>query len=90
MVISSRPAFRPSKCQRQTVVAIGLCAVLLAFSADACRDTLAAPMNAEYEAAKNATQQLRIKRLKPADPESTETMLADRGSAYPDQSKALG
>ncbi len=80
MVISSLPAFRLSNIQRTLIVAVGMCAVFLAVPSTAGLDS---------EAAENAAQQLRIKRLKPADPESTETMLADRGLAYPDRFQAL-
>jgi hypothetical protein len=79
MDIRALPAFRPKRTHRQFVVAIGLCTVFLAVSANAYRDAVTSPANSEYEAAENATQQIRIKRLKPADPESTETMLAANG-----------
>ncbi len=79
MVISSLPVFRLTNIQRTLVVAVGMCTLFLAAPPTVGLDS---------EAAENAAQQLRIKRLKPADPESTETMLADRGLTRSDQLQA--
>ncbi len=79
MLISGLPAFRLTNIQRTLVVVVGICAVFLAVPSTAGPDN---------EVAKDATQQLRIKRLRPADPESTETMLVDRGLACTDQFQA--
>ena len=79
MVISSLPAFRLTNIKRTLVVVVGLCALLLAFPSTAGTDN---------EAAGNTAGQLRIKRLKLADPESTEIMLADRGLTRSDQLQA--
>jgi len=79
MVFSKLPACRLSKLRRTLVVAIGLCAVFLAVPSTA---------GLGYEAAEYSATQIRIKRLKLADPESTEVMLADRGLDRSDRSMA--
>ena len=46
-------------------------------------------MTPGYEPVEYSLWKRLIRRLKPADPESTEVMLADLGLDYLDQSKAL-
>ena len=87
MGISKLPAFRPTNRHRQFVIIIGLCAVFQV--AGAYSTYFSSTMTPGYEAAESNMRQKLIKRLKPADPESTEIMLADRGLDYLDQSKAL-
>jgi hypothetical protein len=79
MAISNRPGFRLGNMQRRLIVAVGLCAVFLVVAANAARSNFLSSAMLDYEAAENSGQQIRIKRLKPADPESTEVMLAARG-----------
>ena len=78
MEIRALPAFRFTHIKRRLVAALGLCILFIAVSANADRGTLTSSV---ISVSKDATQVIRIKRLKPADPESTETMLADRGLA---------
>ena len=79
MVISKLPAFRLSKRHRQFVVVVGLCAVFQAVGGNAYSTYFSSSMIPEYASGENNMRQKLIKRLKPADPESTEVMLADRG-----------
>jgi hypothetical protein len=83
MGISSLPAFRLTNLKRLIVAALGLCVLFVAVGANAHRGTVAASEDekSETEAPKDATQQIRIKRLKPADPESTERMLANKSQS---------
>ena len=90
MGISRLPAFRLSKRQRQMVVVIGLCAVLQAVGAHAYGTYFSSTMIPGYAAAENNLRQKLIKRLMPADPESSEIMLADHGLDRLDPSKVLG
>ncbi len=89
MGISRLPAFRLSKRQRQMVVVIGLCAVLQAVGAHAYGTYFSSAMIPGYAAAENNLRQKLIKRLMPADPESSEIMLATRGLDRLDPSKVL-
>lgn len=57
----------------------GICVLLLAVGANAYGTYFSSSLIPEYDAAEKSMRQQRIKRLKPADPESTEVMLADRG-----------
>ena len=79
MVISKLPAFRPVKHLRRLVVVVGLCAVFQAVGADVYHLYFSSTMIPRHEAAEESIRQQFIKRLMPADPESTEAMLADRG-----------
>ena len=54
----------------------GICAILLATGADTYGPLTSSDVCSEIEAAEKSTRQKRIKRLKLADPESTEVMLA--------------
>ena len=89
MEISKLPAFRLIKRQRQLVLVGGLCAVFQAIGADANHAKYSSTMTPAYEDAEASMQQKYIKRLKPADPESTEYMLAGRGLEHPDPSNVL-
>ena len=89
MGISRLPAFRLSKRHRQFVVVVGLCAVLQAVGAHAYGTYFSSAMIPGYAAAENNMRQKLIKRLMPADPESSEIMLATRGLDRLDPSKAL-
>ncbi len=89
MGINGLPAFRPTKRHRQFAIVIGLCAVFQAAGADAYSTYFSSTMTPGSETAESNMRQKLIKRLKPADPESTEIMLADRGMDCLDQSKAL-
>ncbi len=89
MGISRLPAFRPTKRHRQFVIVIGLCAVFQAAGADAYSTYLSSTMTPGSEPVEYSVWKKLIRRLKPADPESTEIMLADRGLVCLDQSKAL-
>ncbi len=88
MIISKLPAFRLSKCHRQFVVVVGLCAVFQAISADT-DSTYSSSMIPVFDAADNSIRHKFIKRLMPIDPESTEAMLADRGLDGLDPAKGL-
>ncbi len=88
MIISKLPAFRPVKRRRQLIVVVGLCGVFQAVSADT-DSTYSSSMSPVFDAADNSIRQKFIKRLMPADPESTEAMLADRGRDGLDPSKGL-
>ena len=77
MGISSLPAFRFTNPKRRLVAALVLCVLFMAVSANANRGTLTSSVSSVSEDAERATQKIRIRRLKLADPESTETMLAD-------------
>lgn len=90
MGISRLPAFRLTQRQRQFVAVIGLCAILQAVGDNACSTYFSSAMIPEYAAAANNLRQKLIKQLMPADPESSEVMLADRGLDRLDPSKALG
>ncbi len=79
MVISRLPAYRPTKRHCQLVVVVGLCAVFQAVGSIAYSAYFSSIIIPEYAAAENNLRQKLIKRLKLADPESTEVMLADRG-----------
>ena len=70
MTFSKLPAYRLLRLRQRLVVVVGLCAVFLAVPSTAGPGSEAA----EYSATK-----IKIKRLRLADPESTEVMLADRG-----------
>ncbi len=70
MEYSKLPAYRLTRLRQRLVVAIGLCAIFLAVPSTA---------GLGIEAADSSAKQIRIKRLKLADPESTEVMLAGRG-----------
>ena len=87
MGISKLPAFRPTKRHRQFFIVIGLCAVFQV--AGAYSTYFSSTMTPGYEPVEYSLWKRLIRRLKPADPESTEIMLADRGLDYLDQSKAL-
>jgi len=89
MVISKLPAFRPPKCHLKLVVALGLCAMFQTVGADAYRLHDSSSMSPEVKATERNLRQKYIKRLMPADPESTEAMLADRGLDCLDPSTAL-
>ncbi len=89
MGINRLPAFRPTKRHRQLVIVIGLCAVFQAAGAAAYSTYLSSTMTPGYEPVEYSLWKRLIRRLKPADPESTEVMLADLGLDYLDQSKAL-
>ena len=89
MEIRALPAFRFINFKRRFVAALGLSILLIAVSASAYCGTLTSSVMSASKDAKNATQEIRIKRLKPADPESTETMLADGGVADPGRLAAL-
>ena len=80
MVFSKLPACRLTRLRRTLVVVIGMCALFLAVPSTA---------GLGYEAAEYSAKQIRIKRLKLADPESTEVMLADRGLDRPLLSQSL-
>ncbi len=79
MVFSKLPAYRLTKFRQRFVVVVGMCAVFLAVPSTAGPGS---------EAAEHSAKQIRIKRLKLADPESTEVMLADRGLDRSDRSMA--
>ena len=81
MGIISLPAFRFTNIKRRLVAALALCVLFMAVSANAYRGTLTSSVSSVSKDAEIATQEIRIKRLKLADPESTETMLADNGLA---------
>ena len=78
MGISSQPAFRLTNLKRRLVATLALCVLFVALSANAWHGTVNSSMSTANETKKKATQEIRIKRLKLADPESTETMLATR------------
>jgi hypothetical protein len=80
MEFSKLSACRLTRLRQRLVVVIGLCAIFLAVP------STTGPGN---DAAEFSAKQLRIKRLKLADPESTEVMLADRGLGRPSQSQSL-
>ncbi len=80
MVFSKLPAYRLLKLRQRLVVVVGMCAVFLAVPSTA---------GLSIDAADSSAKQIRIKRLKLADPESTETMLADRGLDRCRQSQRL-
>ena len=71
------------------VAVTGLCAIILAVAANTCAVSFSATDSPGYEPVEYSLWKRLIRRLKPADPESTEIMLADRGLDYLDQSKAL-
>jgi hypothetical protein len=79
MVFSKLPAYRLLRLRQRLVVVIGMCAVFLAVPSTA---------GLGIEAAASSAKQIRIKRLKLADPESTETMLAGHELVSPDSSSA--
>ena len=83
MVIRGLSAFRPGKCDWRYLVVAALCALLQIAAADAYRGENSKSTIPEYDAADKSMRQIRIKRLKPADPESTEIMLAGRTSIDP-------
>ena len=55
---------------------IGICAILLAADVRADQPGISSDVKPATEAAEKSTRKKRIKRLKLADPESTEVMLA--------------
>ena len=89
MRIIRLPAFRPTKRHRQFVLVIGLCAIVLAVGANAYDVNFSSAESPGSEPVEYSLWKKLIRRLKPADPESTEIMLADRGMDCLDQSKAL-
>lgn len=89
MVSTGLPAFRPTNCLRQLVTVIGLCALLHAVSADAVRGDPSADWAPGSDVIKNSERMIRIKRLRPADPESREIMLAGRDIADVDRTVTL-
>ncbi len=89
MDISKLPAFRLSNRHRQFVVVVGLCAVFQVVGVYAGSSYFSSSTISEYVTAENNMRQKLIKRLMPADPESTEVMLAARGLDCFDRSQAL-
>jgi hypothetical protein len=79
MVFRGLSAFRPGQRQRRILVVLGLCVVFHAAAASAWYGGISQVTSPEYDAAEKSMRQIRIKRLRPADPESTEVMLATRG-----------
>ena len=63
-------------CDYRILLVCGICAILLAAGVDAYGSVTSSEPSAEIAAAEKNTRQKRIKRLKLADPESTEVMLA--------------
>ena len=80
MGFSKLRAYRLTRLRRTLVVVIGMCAVFL---------TVPSTAGLGFEAAEYSSTQIRIKRLKLADPESTEVMLAGRGLDRPGLSQHL-
>lgn len=89
MLIRGLSAFRPRKFHLRYVIVGGLCALLQVPAADAKRDSVSPGMIPQRDAAEKSMPQIRIKRLKPADPESTEVMLARRGLRDPGKPQVL-
>lgn len=89
MVISKLPAFRFFKRYRQWVTVIGLVAVAQFAVADISGSALSATILPGYDATGKFIPHKYIKRLRPADPESFEAMLAGRGMDSFDASIAL-
>ena len=85
MNFSKLPAFRLLKRHLYLVVVVGLCATLQAIGADAHSTNFSSGINPVHEAAEEGMRKKYIKRLKPADPESNEAMLAGRGLDGPDR-----
>lgn len=79
MVIRGLKAFRPGKRHWRTLVVVLLCALFQVAAADDERDEQSQRTTPEADAAEKTMPEIRIKRLKLADPESTEVMLAGRG-----------
>ena len=88
MIISKLPAIRFVKRRHQFIVVVGLCGVFQAVSADT-DNTFSPSMIPVFDAADNSIRHKFIKRLMPADPESTEAMLAGRGLDGLDPSKSV-
>jgi hypothetical protein len=79
MLESCLPAVRPGIRKHRILVVLGLCALLQAAAADALRSEFSPTTLPAYGATEKSMPLIRIKRLRPADPESTEVMLATRG-----------
>lgn len=79
MASISLPAFRLSKHRRRFAIVAGSCALLYAVAAGAFLGGSSSDSSPAIDAASDSTRMIRIKRLRPADPESREIMLADRG-----------
>ena len=88
MILSKLPALRLSKRHRQVFVVVGLCTMFQAVGTDTGNSS-SSSMVPGHEAAEESLRQKFIKRLRPADPESSEAMLADRGLDCLDPSIAL-
>lgn len=58
---------------------VGLCVLLQAAAAGVLRGHSMPESTPGIDAAENSRQMIRIRRLRPADPESREIMLVDRG-----------
>lgn len=79
MAIRGLSAFRPRKNRWRILVVLSLFAIFQVAAAEESRDENPDQTTPSNDANENSMQQIRIKRLKPADPESTEVMLAARG-----------
>ncbi len=78
MAIRGPSAFRPTKFRWRIIVVLSLFAIFQVAAAEESRDAEVQDKKPSNDASENSMQQIRIKRLKPADPESTEVMLAVR------------
>lgn len=87
MASNNLPVLRRSKRIRQLVTAAALCMLLQA--ADAGHGQPAPDSTPAFDAAHNTHQIIRIKRLRPVDPESRELMLASLSSLPAGDSSAL-
>lgn len=83
MVIRGQSAFRPGKRHWRYLVIMVLCALFrVADATDEQHDEQSQRTTPEADATEKTMPEIRIKRLKPADPESTEVMLAARSLDY--------
>ncbi len=79
MVIRGLKAFRTGRCHWQYIAVVALCALFQVAAADEQRDNQSQDATPETDVTEKSMPEIRIKRLKLADPESTEVMLAGRG-----------
>lgn len=76
MAIRGLSAFRPTNNRWRILVVLSLFATFQVAAAQDSRDEQPQDSTPSNDTSENSMQQIRIKRLKPADPESTEIMLA--------------
>lgn len=79
MVIRGFKAFRSGRCHWRYVAVAALCALFQVAAADEQRDEQPQDTPPGSDVTEKSMPEIRIKRLRLADPESTEVMLADLG-----------